>query len=287
MFKRPRSIALFVLALAFVPTAQAQVIMPTRQHEMLDVELHSLSDAITLYMGDPQELLHMRYRPDDVGPRIEYDSQDHAVLRIRDSYLFREPVPGLDTMPEERRKKYLPDRQTWEIRLYPTGPTKFVLTVDQGEGSFDFTDFQVREVHITGRESKIDVEFARLNAQVLESFQVHVPKGSLEFRELLNARAKEVALYTPESSCRVEVKGKQFEGESHVLFMGPPKDLQLEVSRKIGLRVKGPAATIAQFEAKHMSQSGEEWVSQNYDKARCKVQLTFAEDFPAFRVEWD
>jgi hypothetical protein len=285
--KRSITIIGSALCLAFgVVGASAQIMVPSQQHEALDVEIHSLRDEVTLYMGDPQELLRMRYRPDDIEPRIHYASQEHAVLRILDSYLFQE-IPDLSTMPEEQQKKYLPDSQTWEIRISPAGPTKFALRCENGKGTFDFTDFQVQDVHIQGEESRFDVEFVRPNSITLESFRAHASRGSFEFRDLLNARAKDVVLFTPGSTCRVEIKGKPFDGETNLLFQGPPSRMELVVSRKIGLRVKGPAKTLERFKAKHMVQNGDEWVSQNYESSRCRVQLTFAEEFPNFELAWD
>lgn len=284
---KPLSRALFLVLVLGLSEARSQIVMPSQLHETLDVELYSLRDEVTLYKGDPQELLRLRYRPDDVEPRVEYASQEHAVLRIRDSYLFQENLPDLSTMPEERRKKYQPDSQTWEVRISPAGPTKFSLRCEEGEGKFDFTDFQVQDVNIKGEESKFNIEFVRPNPIVLENFLARVSKGSLQFRGLLDARAKEVAFFVPGSTCRVEIKGHEFEGESKVIVQGPPSRLHLVISRKIGLRVIGPAAMLQRFQAKHMSQKGEEWVSQNYDKAPCRVQLTIAEEIPAFEVVWN
>jgi hypothetical protein len=280
-------VCLFALSTVVVPGAQAQIVLPSQQHETLEVNLFSLNDEVTLYMGDPQELLHMRYRPDDVEPRVEYASQARAVLRILDSYLFEESPLGPSTMPEEGRKKDQPDRQTWEVRISPAGPTQFSLRVEGGKGTFDFTDFQVQQVDIQGEGSRFDVAFERSNPIVLESFRAHARRGSFAFHDLLNARAKEVVLFLPGSACRVEIQGDEFEGESAVLLQGPPESTRLVISRKVGLRVKGPAATIARFQSKHMTQSGEEWVSRNYDEARCRVQLTIAEEFPALEVRWD
>jgi len=279
--------ALFLMLLLGLSEAHSQIVMPSQLHETLDVELYSLRDEVTLYKGDPQELLRLRYRPDDVEPRVEYTSQEHAVLRIRDSYLFQEKLPDLSTMPEDQRKKYRPDSQTWEVRISPAGPTKFSLRCEEGEGKFDFTDFQVREVNIQGEESRFDVEFVRPNPIVLENFITRVSKGSLMFRGFLDARAKEVALFVPGSNCRVEIKGHAFDGESKVIVQGPPSRLHLVISRKIGLRVIGPAAMLERFQSKHMVQRGEELVSQSYDEARCRVQLTIAEEFPAFEVVWN
>src|SRR5262245_54127315 len=69
--------------------AAQQTVIPTLQHETLDFELKSLRDKVTLYLGDPQELVRMNVRPQrTVKPRIEVTSQSEAVVRIIDSVLY-------------------------------------------------------------------------------------------------------------------------------------------------------------------------------------------------------
>jgi hypothetical protein len=62
--------------------------------------------------------------------------------------------------------------------------------------------------------------------------------------------------------------------------------VQLLVSRKVGLRVTGPAATTAHFGAPHMTHIGEDWVSQNYETAKCRVRITFGSEVPKLKVGW-
>jgi hypothetical protein len=111
--------------------------------------------------------------------------------------------------------------------------------------------------------------------------------GSLEFQHMINARAKEISLDLPDADCRLEITGKEFEGESAINVLGTPANMQLLVSRKVGIKVTGPAATIANFEDSHMSHTGEEWVSQGYAEAKCRIHLTFGSEIPKLGVEWE
>jgi hypothetical protein len=36
-----------------------------------------------------------------------------------------------------------------------------------------------------------------------------------------------------------------------------------------------------------MSHTGEEWVSQGYAEAKCRIHLTFGSEIPKLGVEWE
>lgn len=287
MFKSARSIAALatMLMLALANQGAAQITLPTRPHETLSLELESLRDDITLYKGDPQQLLLMSVNPDRFRPRVEYSGGARALLLIRDLYLFEDPKYSSLT-PEERDKAEGPIPEEWEIRLCPAGPTSFTLNCEQGKGAFDFSEFQVQSVHIEARRTQVEVEFASQNPIVLESFFASVPAGSLRFQHLLNARAKQITLDVPGAACQLEVVGKEVDGESVINIQGVPTEMKLVVSRKVGVRVTAPAATAARFAAPHMAQAGQDWTSQDYEAAKSRVRFTFAEEVPKLEVAW-
>jgi hypothetical protein len=273
---------------ASVAGAAAQIVIPTAAYETLDVELTSLRDDVTIYMGDPQELLMMSIRPrSGIEPRVEFTSQSQAVLRIRDPFLFRKTESDPEDESGKKAANKVPDSQTWELRLSPSGPTRFAMQCEQGKNRFDFTDMQVERVQVQADGTQLDVEFSRPNPIALEQFYAQMTGGALQFHNMLNARAKEIALLVPQSACQFEVTGKPFDGESAIIIQGAPASVKLVVSGKIGLRVIGSAATTAHFEAAHGSRSGDDWMSKGYEKAKCRVQLTFSEDVPGLEVVWD
>jgi len=288
MFARAPSIATVatLLVLASASRVTADIAVPSQPHASLNLELQSLRDNITLYKGDPQHLLLMKVRPDRFRPRVTYTGQSDAVLQIRDLYLFENPQASSQTAAERDEAKDGPLAETWEIELCPSGPTKFSLQCERGEGVFDFTDLEVQSVHIQADGTRLDVDFSDQNPIVLEDFTAHVPTGSFRFQHMINARAKEITLYVPGSTCQFEVTGKEFEGESAINLQGEPAEMVLVVSRKVGVRVTGPAATTAHFEAPHMTHAGEDWVSQGYDVAKCRVRITFAAEVPKLHVTW-
>jgi len=280
--------AVAVLAtLATASCVKAQISLPVKTYEHLKVELQSLRDDITLYQGDPQHLLLMDVRPNRFRPRIDYYSQADATLRIRDLYAVDHPDFGSQP-PEDRDKSGDPPlEEMWEIRLSPVAPTHFTLQCERGKSSFDFSHIQVQRVEMRADESKVDVEFSDPNPIELERFAARVTAGSLQFQHMINARAKEISLDLPGTECHFEITGKEFAGESKITCLGVPSQMQLLVSRKVGLRVTGPAATIAHFEAPHMSRSEEDWVSKDYANAKCRIQLTFGSEIPKLDVQWE
>ena len=289
MTKRVIPLAALIVVATLVSASRvaAQITLPVKQHEALEVQLQSLRDHITLFRGDPQQLLVMNVRPDRFRPRVDYISQANAVLRIRDRYAIDHPDFGAQT-PEERDKSNdVPLEEEWEIRLSPSGRTSFQLHCERGESSFDFTDLEVKSVQLRADETKVKVEFSRPNSIVLDRFAARVPSGSLEFLHMINARAKEITLDVEGSACHFEVTGKEFAGECLINVLGTPSEMQLLVSRKVALRVTGPAATIARFEDSHLIRSGEDWVSKDYETAKCRVRLTFGAEVPKVTVEWE
>jgi hypothetical protein len=264
----------------------AQISVPVKSYETLTVQIQSFRDDITLYRGDPQELMYMDVRPNRFRPRVEYLDADGS-LRIRDQYAIDNPN-FRDQTPEERDKSgKTPYEENWEIRLSPTAPTAFSLFCERGESEFDFTDMEVQRVELRTEETDLKVDFSKLNPIVLERFAARVIAGSLEFKNLINAHAKEITLDVPGAACQIALTGKQFDGESAINVLGVPTEMRLRVSRKVGVRVTGPASTIARFQAPHMSQSGEDLLSQGYAEAKCRIHLTFGSEIPNLGVSWD
>lgn len=267
-------------AVFHVTMAQATVIL-TQPHETLEIELHSIRDKVTLYMGDPQELLRLDCRPKHVNPRVQYAHQARAKLTIEDPSLFeRAPVEGRESDRQSAE-------QTWEARLYPSGPTTFRLTLEAGEGVLDFTDFDTAEVRITAPETRLDVEFGRPNPSQMEVFAATLQNGSIEFRKMLNARAKTMAFDADGARCRFAITGKEYEGRLQILLEGKAVELELRVSKKVGLRIEGPAEALKPFASHDLVAEGEGLVSKNYAKAKCKILLNVAQAAGKTRLDWD
>jgi hypothetical protein len=288
MFTRAGSITATAALILLFSASQsaAQIMVPTQAFENLSVVLESLRDDVILYMGDPQQLLLMKVRPDRFRPRVQYESQTNAVLLIRDLYVANKPQALSMTAAERDQEKDLPISEVWEVRLFPSGPTKFALQFERGKSVLDFTDFEVQAVNLKTDETELEVDFSRQNPIVMESFGIRAPGGSIVFQHMINARAKEMAIYIPDTVCDFEVAGKEFEGESSISFHGVPAEMRLAVTRKVGVRITAPAATLARFKAGHMTQSGDDLVSQNYEAAKCRIRLTFAEEIPRLAVAW-
>lgn len=279
--------AAVLATLAMASRVTAQITLPVKTYETLNVDVQSLRDDITLFRGDPQHLLLMDVRPNRFRPQVDYFDATDATLRIRDLYAVDHPDFGSQSPADRDKSGDPPLEEKWEIRLSPVGPTHFTLRCERGKSALDFTDFEVRRVELRGDESKLEVEFASQNPIELERFAGRVIAGSLDFRHLINARAKEISLDLPDSECRLEITGKPFDGESGINCLGVPAKMQVLVSRKVGLRVTGPAATLAHFESLHLHRSGEEWTTEGYEKAKCRVHLTFGSEIPQLEARWE
>ena len=283
-----RPMALVACLLLSASATSAQVLIPNQPHETLELELHAMRDKVTLYMGDPQELLRLWCRPVHVKPRVEYNSQARATLRIRDDQLFGKQPPGdLESMAPNERAKYLSAEQTWEARLSPSGPTTFRLQIDDGEGVLDFTDFEVQEVRVKAKNSKLDIEIGRPNPMQMEVFGTSVQNGSIEFRKMLNARAKTMGFITTGSVCTFEITGKPYEGETQILIEGAAEELNFVLSKKVGIRVSGPSEALAHFQSKNFVAEGESLVSKDFANAKCKILLSVSQAAAKMNVEWD
>jgi hypothetical protein len=276
-----------LVSVAAASRATAQIALPVKSYETLSVQVQSLRDNVTLFRGDPQHLLLMEVRPNRFRPQVDYFDQADATLKIRDLYAVDHP-DFMSQSPADRDKAGDPPlSETWEIRLSPVGPTSFALQLERGESTLDFSDFEVRRVEMRADESKLNIEFKSQNPIPLDRFAARVISGSIRFEHVLNARAKEISLDLPDTDCHFELTGKEFDGETSINLLGVPSKMQLLVSRKVALRVTGPAATLDHFVSSHLSRAGLELVSQGYDDAKCRIHLTFGSEVPNLGVDWE
>ncbi len=282
--------AALATALLALP-ARANFTLPYQTLQSLRVELHSLRDAVTLYLGTPQQLLEVRTHPEGVYPYIMLGVGMDPTLRIRDLALLETPPPpdslsADEFLPAEPRVS-TPRAEKWELMFSPPAPTQFLLRCEGGSGAFDFTDMPVTEVQLIGVDAKLRVEFRRVNRVPLERCRLVADGGELELHQILNARPKVVTVQAPRAECRIELTGKPFDGTVEVYFEGAGAEVELTVSRAIGLHVEGPAALVVRFAADHMQRQAMGLVSRGYDEALCKLRLHFADGAKSLEVTWD
>jgi hypothetical protein len=291
--RRPGAWVATAVALLLAPGARAQSILANRMLESLTFELHSVRDEVHLYLGDPQELVRLQTHPGTQLPRIELGPGPHPTLQIRDLSLF-EPPPPPETVYEhgeevvEEAKKPVPEAQTWDVRIAPSAPTEFLLRCEGGSGDFDLTDMPVKRLYVRGDSTKsLSVEFTRPNRIELEQCQLTAEGGKLVLEGALNARPKHLTIQCRDVECDVQITGKPFTGDAEIFFEGTPKSLRVEVSRQIGLRLEGPAATIGRFDAENLERRESALYTRGYDDQRCKVLLHFTEEIPKLKAVWE
>jgi hypothetical protein len=279
------------LACAFGSAEAQNFTLPYQTLQSLRVEMHSLRDEVSLYLGTPQQLLEVRTHPENVYPYIIIGVGMNPTLRIRDLALLENPpapdsLDAGDFLPAEPRVAP-PRAEKWELMLSPPAPTEFLLRCEGGSGAFDFTDMPVTDLQLIGVDAELRVEFRRVNRVPLERCRLVADGGGLELRQILNARAKVVTVQAPRATCRLELTGKPFDGTMEMYFEGASAEVELTVSREIGLHVEGPAALVARFAADHMQRQETGLVSRDYDKSRCKLRLHFTEGAKSLEVIWD
>ncbi len=286
--------SMLLLATAFlVPgSVAAPYVIPYKTLQSLTVELHSLRDTVTLYAGNPQQLLELTTHPEDVFPRVELSPGQRATLSIRDQVLLdlpatpdssfadEEPLPAATTgeMPEAHR---------WQLLLSPPAPTKYLLRCERGAGSFDFSDLPTQEVLLIGVDAALKMEFHRRNLVPLERCQLVADGGSLEVRELLNGLPKVVSVQCPLAEVDFDVTGKPFDGLLEVFFEGVASRLHLRLSPKIGVQVTVPAAVRKNFAGNRLVERDGVLVTKDYEENRCKLRLFLADAPRSLEVEWE
>lgn len=272
--------------------AFAQYVIPTQTLQSLRVELHSLRDDVTLYLGEPKNFLEVQTRPEGVYPNIQLSQGQNATLRIRDLALLDVPVPFDSALVAEglfpaEPTISVPEAERWEVQLSPPVAPDFLLRCERGSGLFDFTDLPVKEIQTIGVDAKLQLEFRRRNRVPLERCRLIADGGSLKLVEFLNARPQSVSLNVRGARCDIEITGKPFEGSAEMYFEGSPEELRLTISRDIGLHVEGGESVLEGFEAKHMQRHGTAMESAGYAEASCRMYLHFADAPPELQVEWD
>lgn len=281
------------LACLSVPPVWGQLQIPNQQTQTLVVDIASVKDKVIMYVGDPAFFLELSIRPGTVMPRTEFvNPAQSAVLRIRDQTLFDDAPPPEEVyidgeLVEDEYQPPRPASQSWEIKISPASPGKYVLRAIEGQATYDFTDMPVREAYIEGDSTKLQVEFTRPNLIELERLKITSTGGTLRFIEFLNARAMLATFTTTRTDCEIEITGKPYRGEPEVHFEGMPKKMKLIISKKIGLRLVGPAGIIGRFDRKDMELDGLNMVTKDFSEKECRMTLFFAQRIPEIKVEWN
>lgn len=270
---------------------QADYLIPNQMHTSLTFELHSVGDDVDVYEGDPQFLFRVDVRPEhSIPPKIEFSNTNQAaVLRVLDLWLLEdtqnEPPDDWEEFGEKERRK--PQSQRWEIQVAPASPTEFILQCDGGRGTFDFTDLPVRTVHLLADTTRVQIDFKRVNPIALERFMLTVREGEVTLHEFLNARAQSTTLQLEGSKVRMDLIGKPTPGETELFVEGVPREMRIAVSKKIGVHIEGPSATVARFDARGFERRGLALESGDFAERGTRLRLYFSRAIPKLKVEWE
>jgi len=293
-----RSLGAVALALLSPGTRSGAqpLLIPNQMAKSLTVELHSVADDVRIVSGDPQVLFAIELRPfESEPPRIDFSNfAQTATLRVLDLSLLEAERPAGDEgeeqdeeAPPEEPAAPQPVAQTWNIKLMPPAPTTFLLQCDgRGKGFFDFTDMQVREVHLIGDTTALSLRFGRPNPVSLERLKVTARAGKLEIHGLLNAWPRLATLQLQGAACDVDLDGRPFTGEAEIFFEGVPAALRISLRRGVAVRIDGPAAAVTRFDRSGLERQGLALASPNYNAAACRLHLYFSQAIPGLEVRW-
>jgi len=281
----------FVLAAAPGHAGQPDYLIRNQMHTSLTFDLHSVGDDVDLYEGDPQFLFRLDVRPQhSIPPKIEFSNTNQAaLLRVLDLWLLeaaqQQSPEDLEEFGEREKRK--PLAEGWELQIAPASPTEFILQCDGGKGTFDFTNLPVRSVHLLADTTRIQVDFKRVNPVTLDRFMLTVRNGEVTLHEFLNARAQSTTLQLADSKVRLDLVGKSVPGETELFVEGVPREMQLAISKEIGVRVEGPAATVARFDTKGLQRRGLALESGDFADRDTRIRLYFSQAVPKLKVEWE
>ncbi len=96
-----------------------------------------------------------------------------------------------------------------------------------------------------------------------------------------------MAFVTEGSVCNLEVTGKEYEGETSIVFEGALDELNLVLSKKVGWHIDAPDEVLNKFEQKNLAVEGSSLVSKNFANAKCKIRLNLSAAPGKMTVEWD
>jgi hypothetical protein len=226
-------------------------------------------------------------------PKIDFNVNNMVgTLRVRDLWLFDAPTeaqPGDEDdpdMPKDSGTRRPPNAQGWEIRLVPSGPTDFVLRCDRGQGTFDFTDLPVRNVHLVADTTEVEITFERPNLVLLERLKATVRSGEAKFDRFLNANARSVTLQLDDTKCQLDLSGEPKSCDTEIFVEGVPKELEITLSKSAALHVEARPANIGRFDREGFVRQDLALVSADWTANKRRVKLFVAQTIPKLTVQW-
>ena len=132
----------------------------------------------------------------------------------------------------------------------------------------------------------VQIRFGHPNPSEIERFKLTVRYGSVEFRDILNARLKLATLQLDDSKCTLDFSGTPAAGTSEVFVEGVPRSLTLEMSRRVGLHVEGAVATVLEFDRDGMVRQEMALETADYASRPAQLRLHFSRAIPNLEVNW-
>jgi hypothetical protein len=271
-------IILLCLSLLILPALACTITFPTvktqvgeLREETVQVPLEDVAAAelnitfgageLRLRPGFEEGLLEavFTYNVDELRPVLERDRRGDRM----DVRLHVEP-DGLSLNFGDKT------RNEWDIRLSDRVPISLDVDLGAARGRMDLGGLRLTEARIRTGAADVEVEWGKVNPELLDILEVNAGAANLKMRKLGNAHFDYMNFTGGAGNFDLDFSGDWQESGRASIDAGL-SNLTLMVPRDIGVRVNAGDKALANVNARGLRRRGSDWVNDAYGESELEL----------------
>jgi len=248
---------------------------PLEKEKELQVKVHFSRGDFSLSAGEEGEVYNLE---------LNYDSR--ALSRSIDYHTIGERGV-LDV--EVRRKRGFKLRKYPETSLYlkltPALPTSIELSMGACEGTIDLSGLRIVDLEIDVGAGEMEVYFDQPNPESLRQMKIEAGVGELEVHSLGNSNCQLILFEGGLGEFLLDFSGDWQRDARAEIEMGLG-DLTVRLPRDLGVKLMVDKSFMTSLSIDSFVKNGNEYISQNYEKARYHLTLTIEAGIGDVTIKW-
>jgi len=248
---------------------------PLEKEKELQVKVHFGRGDFSLSPGEEGEVyaLELDYDSRTVSRRVDYHTVgERGVLDVE--------VRGKKGFKLGRKQKNF-----LSLKLTPALPTSLDLSLGACEGTIDLSGLRIVDLQIDAGVGEMEVYFDQPNPESLRQMKIEAGVGELDIRSLGNSNCQLLLFEGGLGDFLLDFSGDWQRDARAEIEMGLG-DLTVRLPRDLGVKLTVDKSFMTDLSIDSFVKDGNEYISQNYEKARYHLTLTIEAGIGDVTIKW-
>lgn len=254
---------------------------------VVDVELSLVDLSIARASDDVAYHVNILYDKDYFDPMVSYNIRgDQGLLQLTSETYDNDNFDNLGDLFRHKHYKENQHPHKWDLRLTDRLPLEINAEIAVGEGDFDFSDLQLRDLRLEAGMADVNIVFDTPNPINMERMGIETGLGDLRIENLGNASLKKLKLEVGLGEATVDFSGEMNKDFSASMNVGLG-ELNLRIPRNLPVKINCECSFLSSVDFDEFRKIDDDvYVSPSYDDSKECVEFEINVGLGSAEVIW-